>query len=533
MARKRFAPRPEPSRDLRSTDADRTFLQPAALKAWVASLPVAHPHRTAESLLEALQTVNSHRLRPRRHRGLLAVLDPATERAARLLAAPRTDGVGDTPLTEPGPALGLKLREEVIRSHRLVQRTAGPGGRHFRYASGRILHHAAASLEAYHCSHTEAPPGLWHLIHSQARSAPRGRRNPRYRKVLLAAAGNPWGLRREQIPTLYDYCHRLAGALRITEQPSRNGDIAFVPRGDAGPFPVAAGQTTPTGALFLEPRKVLRHLERESRRASKSQISAPETVQSVVRDRLTRQLTQARPRRHPRRRASGRVTVVSGLSAIHRTLTGSTGQTDPRAVFDAQARHRGDPAGDDVWNLILPSSELTRHFGPSEPQPAHPPPRRPSHESDWTLRDRSPNGYRLIHPDEQGGDVRVGRPLLLAEPKHSGERAAWELGVVRWLRHHRTGDVEVGISIVSPRVAGVTLMAETTSGARTAAFGGVITAAMPRLGIPETLVMPSLNINEGRPVWQQADSGEAPLQLISCLERGIDFTRYHIQRSGS
>ncbi|MFO7857819.1 MAG: hypothetical protein R6V11_02760 [Ectothiorhodospiraceae bacterium] len=531
MARKRFAPRPEPVRDLRGTDADRTFLQPAALRAWVASLPVAHPQRTAESLLEALATINDHRMPARRLRRLLAALEPATERTARLVAASGADGGSATLPANGASTTALKLREELVRGYRLLQRIAGPGGRRFRHASGRILHHTGAVLEQCHGSHAEPPPGLWHLLHSQARSAPRGQRNRRYQAVLLAAACNPWGLRREQIPVLYAYSRRWAGALRIAARASGYGDIAFMPRADAGPFPVAAGQTSPEGTVFLNPGRVLKYVERERRRMARRGAAADNTA-SLVLERLASQLPRARPRRYPRRRARGRVTVVSGLSSIHRTLTGGSEAADPRAVFDGHALNGGEARGEDVWNLILPSAELTQNLGDTGPQARRPPLPEPPPESDWALRDRSPDGYRLAHPGEEVDGVRVGRLLLLAEAGRGQNPSLWELGVVRWLRHHRTGDVEVGVSIIAPRVTGLTLTAETPGGARTPAFGGLLTAAVPRLGIQENLVMPSLHIDEGRPVWQQTDSGELPLQLISCADREIDFTRYQIQRVG-
>lgn len=493
----------------------------APLTRWLRELPLAHPAGAASRLLTCIDTLNTCRLRPGRRSALLRRLDAAVQRISEQLRDPPAGGAGPA----GHHARAMALHESMTQGYRLVH--ASGGSRLRSRASRRIVHHGGVILESCHGRHTAPPPGLWHLLHHHGLAPGTGRTGGRYRQLLLVEGCDPWGMAPEDIPELYWLATRWAGRLRLSATPPDGGGLVIDPDDDAAPFPLAHLIGSPANAVFMDTSGVAKRLRRElaarARRRPWRRGGIPENQHRVL-EHAHQRLAAARTRRYPRRAASGRVEVVTGLTAAHRMLADAT-ETPQRARFQGRTPRARGPSTD-IWDLVFPSEALAGRDNPDAASEAGTPDPEDiaTDSASWDVANRSPDGYRL-QARPVGSTPGVGDPLLIREVLED-QQLPWELGVVRWVRHHHGGCVDAGVQVIAPEPTPVRFRAEDDEGRLTGIFRALQTAAMSRLDVPATLIVPRLAGQAQRRIWLDTPDGLIPVRLKTCMERRTDFARW-------
>ena len=506
----------------------------AALKRWLQSLPLAHAIGAAEQLLARTEELNATKLSASRRLSLLRNLDPVAEQVLGQLHEGFRHGAH--PMPDPARQqlqMALALMEALVRAYRLTHAASRPGSRSARRSSERILHYGGLALQESHFTHMSPPPGLWALLHEHGLEAGLRRASLRYRQLLLAAATNPWGLTSMDVVGVYEQAQRLAHRLQlITIDKAGDDTLAVAGNSDTGPLPmqvIGDPNQRATATAVLNPNPLLRVIRRElkaGRRRWPWGRPLSEDTQRRLRA-MEAGLAKSAPRHYHRRQTSGEAELVAGLTRIHRTLSGD--QVTPR-IAEFQARSPKSVHSEaDVWNLVFPAEELVEkydvHGKQSDPGTGEEPPAPEAASTRWNMVDRSAGGYRVQTESIGAGSFRVGE-LVLVREHLEGQELAWELGVIRWLRHHRGEQMEAGVQVISPCPEPVQVRGEGVNGHLTGSFGALMTPPIPRLGIAATILIPPLELAAGRPLWLQTALGLSPLTLRERTERQSGYCRY-------
>ena len=139
----------------------------------------------------------------------------------------------------------------------------------------------------------------------------------------------------------------------------------------------------------------------------------------------------------------------------------------------------------------------------------------------WTVVDEMLGAWRLLRPPTASKGVAIGRILAM----RLGERAPLFLGAVRALAHETDGRIMITIALFPGKIEPIAVRA---ADARNRAGMQWLQAfrlpALERLGIPESLVVPSGIASRGRgiEVWSGAPT---ECTVYEVLERGTDFDR--------
>lgn len=508
------------------------------LKHWLRSLPLAHATGAAERLLARAEEMNAAKLHASRRLSLLRNLDPVAEQILRQLHDSYRHGAH--PMPEPAGQqlqMALALIEALVRGYRLAHTATRRGSRSARLASARILHYGGLAMQESHFTHMTPPPGLWALLHEHGLEAGLRRASMRYRQLLLAAVSNPWGLTPTDVVGVYQQAEHLARHLRLVTMDKLGEEtLAVAANSDTGPMPLQVlgdpdQRTVATAAM--DPKPLLRVIRRKLKVGGRGWPwghPLPEDALRWLRA-IEAGLAKSAPRHYRRRRTSGEAELVAGLTRIHRTLSGDP--VTPRlAEFQARTP-RNVHSEADVWNLVFPAEELLEkydmHGEQRNPATGQTAPAPEAASTRWSMIDRSAGGYRVQAAGVGAGSFRVGELILLRE-HIEGQELAWELGVMRWLRHHRGEQMEAGVQVISPCPEPVQVRGEGGNGHLTGPFEALMTPPIPRLGIAATIVIPPLELAVGRHLWLQTARGPAPLTLRECTERHSGYCRYIFAR---
>jgi hypothetical protein len=139
----------------------------------------------------------------------------------------------------------------------------------------------------------------------------------------------------------------------------------------------------------------------------------------------------------------------------------------------------------------------------------------------WTVVDEMLGAWRLLRPPTASKGVAIGRLLAM----RLGEKAPLFLGAVRALAHETDGRIMITIALFPGKIEPIAVRAaDARNRAGTQWLQAFRLPALERLGIPESLVVPSGIASRGRgiEVWSGAP---AECTVYEVLERGTDFDR--------
>ncbi len=514
---------------LRIPDQDRApgagpDLRPKALDAWVAGLPLADPERTADLLLEILRVLNRTRLPADQRREALARLRAPVAGVMGALGGRYAQAV--LPLRERDrrcAARVLALAEESAYAEKALaaRPTAAPGTARSSGAAPaypEALARSAAALGRLLLEHyrvyAPVPEGVWGELHrlyrhGEALSGVTGGTGPAaaalaelfraYQRAALLALANPYHLMQGEAHEVDRALGEWVPAARL-EPPGPAGVTGrfFVALDGESPpgFGVPGGAVTAGGVRILEVAPVL---ERVTERIT-AFAARPSLAQRLERGmwlRLHRAWSARAPRLQGRAPTAAPLRMVVGIGACHHFLSRGA---DFRPEWD-EVRIRNGPSSAGPPQLTLVPKELEpwgRHgeeerlrngtvrpresrFAPDDRRHdvwgkiyAYPvdelPTTRGFESSLWERYDMSVGGLAVRGAPPPSTRVRVGQLVGFADSDSSPGDEAWALGVVRWLKAHLGGHLEMGIKRLAEQAEPVATRAVVGAGGGTEYF---------------------------------------------------------------
>ncbi len=512
---------------LRIPDQDRApgtgpDLRPEALDAWVARLPLADPERTADLLLEILQVLNRTRLPADQRREALARLRapvagvmgalsgryaqavlPLRERdrrcAARVLALAEEGAFAEKALAaRPTAAVGTARSSGAAPAYpEALARSAA--------ALGRLL------LEHYRV-YAPVPEGVWGELHrlyrhGEALSGATGGTGPAaladlfraYQRAALLALANPYHLMQGEAHEVDRALEEWVPAARL-EPPGPagvSGRFFVALDGEFPPgFGVSGGAVTAGGVRILEVAPVLRRVA-ERITASGARLSLAQRLERGMWLRLHRAWSARAPRRQGRVPQSTPLRLVVGIGACHHFLSRGA---DFRPEWDEVRIRNGPSAGGSPQLTLVPKElEPWRRHGEEErlrngivrPRESRFDPDDRRHDvwgkiytypvdelptirgfesSLWECSDVSVGGLAVRGAPPPSTRVRVGQLVGFADSNSNPGEEAWALGVVRWLKAHLGGHLEMGIKRLAEQAEPVATRAVVGAGGGTEYF---------------------------------------------------------------
>ena len=464
-----------------------------ATRAWLAALPTGDPLATAREMIRYLVAMNLIALPPGERIQSLESLRPSLEAVSGQLAE---KAFGSTlPLSKRQREqldLSTTTRVLMVQGYKLGLQSLGRGAwvqrLLDRQARGLAAHRTLTLLgEIILTSYRRYRPPLphaWRELHGIYGYARRHRIHDRrirdttdgggsrrsctdvYKRLLLLAVSDPYGLPRDELDYLLSALPAWAGAChlrQIRENQDPGTSILIDPTSDAPPWQPVDHRDAPRAAgwqLDISPLpKLLSQLcvaleDRARRRAA----TAEETVQKQLLTRLMHDWSDRPVRSAGPHQGRCEVEVVRGVGpavqALYLALESKTDADASRESHDVgplsgELRRMGWQAGGQPviqrYDYSDPKNPDHGHGFKTESLAAG---RAVQRLEGCALRDESASGCRLVHAGQNGRCVSVGD--LIGIRFKNGEEIVerWRFGTVRWLRAGQAAGTEFGIRFI-------------------------------------------------------------------------------------
>lgn len=478
---------------------------PRRLRARLKTLASAEPCEAARRLVELLDAQNQAALAPEQRLHLLELVRPATRGPLDALAA-RVQ-VQSAPLparTAEVARLSRHLLTALLAGYETVA-AASPADRSSQRAvalvSERTLQLRAELLLRYLEADEPVPAGFWQYAYAAyaraetggaARRAVadrqwHGRRRPTptdaFVSLVLLALAQPRGLRPGEAAriqrTIQHWCRdaHLAPAAMAPADAAERGSV----------FAVALDAVTAPSQWRLRPgegraqervldvARVVARAEQQYRAANGSIAygkAAPDSREAIGPTGLKRLLDNWNPRpigRDSGTRAGQSASVVFGIDAIQRQLTGADTESPPRK---RPARSYTQLRPSEVLQTI--GADDVSDAGSSFPhaRAAVEPDTQDrvvaqsdaSAAPDWLLENVDARSFRLRWQGTRRSQATVGALVAVRTAQVDADRpregAGWRLGVVRWLQFLDDAHFAIGCDLLSSRPRAATLRHE-------------------------------------------------------------------------
>ena len=528
---------------------------PAAIRQWIADLPLVNADKTAEELLNALNAMNGLQI-PARDR--LEDLEQLAVPVASVIQTLSRQYLGKRlPLDSKSQAradLASSLHLQMATGYKIVAAELS-SKRRSGMQLGQAIHAATRHLgEALLNSYTlyaPCPAGIWRDLHGLYELAlARGLEEEntgeitaasegtvsiagRYRQCLLLSLAIPYRMRQREIRSVYTLLADWAPYCRLHTPGDRNAVGHFACNLDADEPPrylqheqrdrLDSRQLVIDTSGLEEPVRATITAQQEST-ARLSTLPDPAALQ-----RLMLSWGMMPKRRFPRRGNESRVQLVLGLSAIHHALGGS----DKPAPAGRAAGH--ESVQDDQY-LRDPTFERTTVIDtmPVNKTDAINPfrgsysPGSGGSDGDlrieaWKMQDMSAGGYCLLWDSAETTNAHVGELVAISE---DGGDKDWHLGVVRWMRFTAAEGLSLGVQMLSPGARPVWASLCKDQAGMEDRMQGILLPEVVALDQPATLLLPPLPFHTGcLSTVSEADS-ETTVRLTGHIEDTGSFTQF-------
>lgn len=289
-----------------------------------------------------------------------------------------------------------------------------------------------------------------------------------YQRVLLLACSRPNQLRQQEVNSVYEALEQWSKFTSLSTIDSESKNLFSLDLGAAFPPSYKSqweekGDQSPTFVRELAFTDLLENLSKQSSQPDSGQaaIEIPNYINSRLLDHLISSWGNEHHREQPRRVANGVLEIALGLTNVHFHLAhqlsfekymrefahqkagidshfGSSnlsGTDDPWAeAFDAEKGH-AEPGSLAVRNL--PNQAPTAK---SEKYPTY----------QVQMSDSSPFGFCLDWRQNVPAQAKAGELVAVREPR----RHQWSLGVIRWVKQHKTTS-QLGIQLIAQQARAI------------------------------------------------------------------------------
>lgn len=562
-----------------------SFCEPTArqLNAWVSNLPMANIGETARQLYHAVIEFNQLRLSDQSRYDLLELIRNPIHYICnalnrRYLAQTVVLDDNQRKIANLSQALQTHLATgyKIIINNFLKQ---GPGKA--RELLGKCIHRSMSDigpsiLRSYQL-YLNTPHGVWHEVHQlyqvavaynitsysmedeQNLSGSTISVQNVYVRLLLLGSCQPNQLHQRDLIEIYKALESWSVHVQLEEVADDKSTLMINPESDTSPvyrhlmkpqqYSDYMGLNTTVLVRALHQSQIAQRPGSHTLQ-QKTIIEVPPYVSSTLVHHLVQCWGGMKQRAFSRTPAAGKVEVAVGLISVHFHLSGRVGfyrqlYSGPGAMaenngnpFLSQAAHGRFESNEtdtyrsqeDVWDrsfdanrTLIPVNdqvELTEEGidFPKDDVEDHP-------KYEVTLINTSPRGYCLRWNGNLVPKVQTGEVITL----RSSHNAAWNLGVIRWMRQSVKEGAQIGIELISPNAQPIAVRVLNKTGQHGDYMRGLLIPEIKSIGQAASLVAPRLPFQVGNKVGITIQGKESKQQLIKKLQGTATFNQFQIR----
>jgi hypothetical protein len=520
-----------------------SFSDAKGCKEWLNGLPLTNIPQAQQFVLDALRVLN---------RGELAALERLKcmelmrDKIAFLQGEQRSRYFGKTlPLSHSDQAAwmnGSALLDEMETGYRQCLAVAeierGETARHAALMMQRVVRYLGAQMLFHAMVYRRFDPALWLRLHGQLAAAEQqGRADERvkdslesedgassvheaYVHVVLTQAAYLSEMTAPQMDLLEALLRMWARKVRTFADPPANSEPGAA-------YPLAVDLAKPIGArpLHADDRQAthrvfdVEHLSRSIRHRIKglqageepaslglpAEASAIDALAQL--QRLHKLWCEGAPPRPPARIPEEKVAGLAfGLPEIHFFISGGSAFEQPDKSRELTRQEKDDLA---VFGKVTDRTQQLRLADYN------------FELETWGVVDEMLGAWRLLRPSTASKGIAIGRIVAM----RLGEGAPFFVGVVKALVQETDGRIVITVSLFPGKAEPIAVRAADSRNRQGASWSqGFRLPALERLGVPESLVVPTGIASRGRgiEVWVGTPKESTVYEV---LERGTDFDR--------
>lgn len=240
-------------------------------------------------------------------------------------------------------------------------------------------------------------------------------------------------------------------------------------------------------------------------------------------------------RLHSRKKKKGRCFVVTGINALHffasgqkpfsahgtaKLERGSSLVQSGKSTFTVSVSPEDTPMDTDAVFIDLdkPDTEPELVANLEQTTDSMLPAEEVYRVEGWRIGDESAGGMSLSTDENVSQHLRVGE---VVGTRDSGDGASWQVAVVRWVKSQTSGEVEVGLEFIAPKISPVA--ARSLKSPDTIYQQSLLVPAITALKQPASIVLPS-GIYEANQAFMLADEdGERKVVGLSLINESVAF----------
>jgi hypothetical protein len=489
---------------IRSVTPPDLDLKPKQVGAWLKRLPMSNPLQAAEELADYLTTANRAKMGHDVRARMVQLLDSTVDETVTALRQQYASApLPLAPRLRPNPELAQRLLLELAIAYKILILSWLDQTFHLsrkplpRYLQ-RLLLCLQQVLEISFETHENVPDGVWVDLHQTFNYALRSGLADAipddgkvmssveqiYKGILLMALADPYRFPQIELPWAKDLIARFSNLAEIfpaEEAKGHAGIFIIEVNTDAPPKPLAWERhpTDPRWDLMLNTTELAKHLAMLSAhvkaREDPEKLGLPTAARdpeyAVMLRRLKLSwgasiLRQSQRRRHQRGKE---FEVGFGLRSVYQLVGPVAGE-----------RHLVSAPGD-------PPPMVMR----------------------CTTVDDSMGGLALRKSGNITAQVRVGDLVGVHQ-----DNGAWSVGLVRWFRLPKEGELFFGVQLLAPRAHAVQVRRLDTG----KQYPGLLLQASPALKQSAMLLVPPGGIEPETPLEVRSSTGQVSLRVEKRLE---------------
>jgi hypothetical protein len=558
---------------------------PASVKGWIGTLPMANIGETTRLLYEALIDLNYQDIPAQQRFKTLELLHKPVHYV--------TENIKKHFIGQPFPLadnslkiahLSREITHALATGYKVLvmEQIAGIGRKDKRllitaiHRSIRLL--SSVLLKAYQV-YEPYPDSVWLEVHSLYRyaegnhlhknkvsdeSAPQ--RKPStitdaYKQILLLALACPYRLRHSEVEEIYDVLEEWAGY----------SELQAVAEGEEALFAVNLDSDQPPSYLVLRDRTEIqttrrllntRKLAERIRKAlTDRRKSNSGTSQRRIRTNTLRRLMLAwgvmPKRRSSRVKEHSQVIAAMGLSSIHYFVSGEVAfndaslapechsdlgirpdipQLQDRARFQATTLREQEGKLPDVWEMNYriededPPSSTELAVARAAAGGIRIDTNHCAHS--WKMVNVSAGGYCLMWDNPETTRAQVGE-LLGIRDESDPDTFHWRLGVIRWLKFTEKQGLELGVQMLSPGAVGVAARPDRKIRAKNEDYTrGLLLPEIASIQQRATLLLPSPPFKVGDTTITNCHGKDVRVKLTKLVENTGSFAQFQFESLG-
>jgi hypothetical protein len=536
--------------------ASPTEIRPKQARAWLVSLPAANAVAMARQLYQALYAVNRVALTAQNRLELMTLYHEPVAAAGAALQVhlsrltlplpPKKAQLADfLRQLEVEMAYGYKLALQELSKAR--NPWAKPG---LALSVAQAIYYLGRVLLRSYQVYRPCPAGVWQEIHALYDYAERGGQQDdvidgsaatiaqRYKQALLLGLANPYQLPQNECNQVYAFLAAWAGEATISDTVDVGDATAHFLvdlNADAPPLPfpkdvklsaAAHWRALDASGLAMTVDDLMRRLQKGE--PAKQLVLGGECVGFACQDmlkRLTRFWGLSARRQYSRARREGRLSLCTGINAIHFFTTGQKPFAQPQDLLGSQVPAPRAPSAEFEPPYVDLDPTLTEDAAPSDEAALFAPvaAQEVFRVDSWRVRDEGAGGLSLRREGLLGTSTRVGDLLGLEDPL----LGAWRIGVARWLRSADSQSVEMGVEMLSPHAEAVAIRQVSWDAKLQRESRFVQALLLPAIGAlrkPATLLVPRGTFQQAQDLYLVSDHREARrVRPLTLLERTGSF----------